>query len=161
MMTAISPIAPALRPRIARARVARFATSNGARLGLVPVCFALIDDTLYQAIDAKPKRQPALGLARIMNIQSNANAVMLIDHYDEDWRKLWYVLVRGQARVIDAPDGEQHRAVAALRRKYIQYRTTLPLSQDAVVIALDAERLTHWEASSTDRSRRNRPQRRA
>src|SRR5437764_9404364 len=148
MMTAISPIPRPLRPRIARARVARFATSNGARLGLVPVCFALLGDTLYQAIDAKPKQQPALQLARIANIRQNANAVMLIDHYDEDWRSLWYVLVRGRARLIEVPDPEQQRAVAALRRKYVQYRTTLPLAGEAVVIGLDAERLTHWEASS-------------
>jgi PPOX class probable F420-dependent enzyme len=150
-MTGISLISPSIRRRVARARVGHFATYGGERLGLVPVCFVLLDDTLYHAIDAKPKRVAGGDLVRVANVRANPKAVLLVDHYEEDWRRLWYALFRGHARIIERPDKEQRRAIAALRRKYVQYRTSLPLAGDAIVIALDAEELTHWQASSAGR----------
>lgn len=113
---------------------------------MVPVCFVLIGDTLYHAIDAKPKRVTAAELARVRNVRTNPNAVLLVDHYEEDWRRLWYVLFRGRARLLGA-GMEQRRALAALRRKYTQYRTTVPLGQQALVIAVDIGRLSVWQAT--------------
>lgn len=113
---------------------------------VIPVCFVLLGDTLYQAIDAKPKSVTPARLRRVRNIQANPNASLVIDHYVEDWRRLWWVLLHGRARLVaDGP--EHHRAIAALRRKYPQYRTTTPLTADALVIALDVRRLQHWQAS--------------
>jgi PPOX class probable F420-dependent enzyme len=110
---------------------------------LVPVCFVLLGDTLYHAIDAKPKSVDPLKLRRVRNVRANPNAALLVDHYEDDWRRLWFVLFEGRARVL-LGGTEQRRALAALRRKYQQYRTTLPLTPDAPVIALDVERLRHW-----------------
>jgi PPOX class probable F420-dependent enzyme len=150
-MTGMSLIPASVRRDVARARIGRFATDSGERLGLVPVCFVLLDDTLYHAIDAKPKRVAGGELARVANIRSNPRAALLVDHYEEDWRRLWYALFRGRARIIERRDEEQRRAIVALRRKYVQYRASLPLAGDAIVIALDAEQLTHWQASSAGR----------
>ena len=149
----IGLIPPSVRRKVARARVGRFASAGQERLGLVPVCFVLLDDTLYHAIDAKPKRRPASELARVANVRANPKAALLVDHYEEDWRRLWYTLFRGRARVIDRPGAEHRRAILALRRKYVQYRVSLPLAGDALVIGLDAEQLTHWQASSAGRRR--------
>jgi len=113
---------------------------------VVPVCFVLIGDTIYQAIDAKPKSVSAGQLRRVKNIRVNPVAALLIDHYVEDWRRLWWVLLRGRARVV-ANGAEQGRAIKALRRKYPQYQTSRPLAADALVIALDVRRLRHWRAS--------------
>ena len=113
---------------------------------MVPVCFVLLGDTIYQAIDAKPKSVSAGQLRRVKNIRANPVAALLIDHYVEDWRRLWWVLLRGRARVV-ANGAERGRAIKALRRKYPQYRTTTPLAADALVIALDVRRLRHWRAS--------------
>jgi PPOX class probable F420-dependent enzyme len=142
----ITLIDPGLRRRIARARVGHLATSDGTRPSVVPVCFVLLGDTLYQAIDAKPKSVNAGQLRRVKNIQANPKAALLIDHYVEDWRRLWWVLLRGRARLV-VDTREQQRVIAALRRKYPQYRTTTPLVADALVIALDVRRLRHWQAN--------------
>ena len=114
------------------------------------MCFVLLGDTIYHAIDAKPKGDPRM-LARLVNIRANPAAAFLVDHYEEDWRRLWYVLVRGTARVLEAPDAEHRRAIMALRRKYPQYRSELPLGADATVIAIDAATLRDWQASSAGR----------
>jgi PPOX class probable F420-dependent enzyme len=135
------------RRRVTGARVGHFATSDGKRPALVPVCFVLRGDTVYHAIDAKPKTGNPRRLRRVRNVEANPAAAFLVDAYVEDWRRLWYALFFGRARIIER--GPEHdRAVAALRRKYRQYRSTLPLRPDALVIALDVRRLSHWQASS-------------
>ena len=139
-------IDPGLRRRITRARVGHLATSDGTRPTVIPVCFVLLGDTVYQAIDAKPKSVAPRRLRRVRNIQANPEAALVVDHYLEDWRRLWWVLLHGRARLV-TPGPEQRRAIAALRRKYPQYRTTTPLTADALVIALDVRRLRHWPAS--------------
>ena len=150
MICSIALIPAAVRQQVIRARVGHFATSDGTRPALVPVCFVLVGETLYHAIDAKPKSREPPKLQRVINIRANPSAALLVDHYEEDWRRLWYALFRGTARLIE--DGPEHqRAVRALRRKYRQYRTTVPLDADALVIALDVQRLSHWQSSSPGR----------
>jgi PPOX class probable F420-dependent enzyme len=145
-----------LRRRINRARVGHFATSDGTTPSAVPVCFVLLEETIYHAIDSKPKSVSPGRLRRVRNVRANPRAVLLIDHYVEDWRRLWYVLLRGKARIVDrAP--EQQRAIVALRKKYPQYRTIVPLAAEAIVIAIDVRRLRHWQASSPGRGRARRP----
>jgi PPOX class probable F420-dependent enzyme len=148
----IGLIPPSVRRLTAPARVGHFATSNGEEAGLVPVCFVLRGETVYHALDAKPKSVPASELGRVRNLRANPKAVFLVDHYAEDWRRLWYVLFRGRARIL--VDGPEHRlAIGALRRKYRQYRDTLPLAENAMVIALDVDRLSQWRSSSRDHRR--------
>src|ERR1700682_6144174 len=142
----ITVIEPGLRRRIARARVGHLATSDGTKPTVVPVCFVLLGDTVYQAIDGKPKSVAPNRLRRVKNIRANPEAALLVDQYLENWRRLWWVLLHGRARLV-AHGPEQGRAIRALRRKYLQYRTTTPLAPDALVIALDVRRLRHWRAS--------------
>jgi len=129
-----------MRSRVAAARVARLATlAEGPRPHLVPCCFALEDDrdTVYSAVDGKPKS--TLALRRLANLRSHHRASLLVDHYDEDWSALWWVRVDGAGRVVD--DGtERDRALALLAAKYEQYRRDPP---PGPVIALD---LSTWRA---------------
>ncbi len=121
------------------------ATSSAGRPTLVPVCFVLLGNTIYQAIDAKPKRVKPRQLRRVRNVMRNPRAALLVDQYREDWTKLWYVLLEGRARVLES--GPEHqRAIAALKRKYRQY-VRMPLASDALVIALDVERHRYWASS--------------
>ncbi|HYU28441.1 MAG TPA: pyridoxamine 5'-phosphate oxidase family protein, partial [Gemmatimonadales bacterium] len=90
-----------LRRRIARAPVGHFATSEGRIPSVVPVCFVLLGETVYQAIDGKPKSVDSAQLRRVKNVRANPNAALLIDEYVEDWSKLWFVLLRGKARIVD------------------------------------------------------------
>jgi PPOX class probable F420-dependent enzyme len=101
------------------ARVARLGTVDAAgAVRLVPVCFAEVDGWLVSAVDHKPKRTGQL--ARLDDIRDGGTATVLVDHYEEDWSRLWWVRVRGRAEVLDA--GEQRDgALDALAAKYRQY----------------------------------------
>src|SRR4051794_31914153 len=111
-------------PRLAAARVGRLATTDpDGRPHLVPIVFALDGETLYSAVDDKPKRSRTL--RRIENARTRPDVTILVDHYEEDWGRLWWIRVRGRARVLDG--GEEHgRAVALLVEKYLQYRSRPP-----------------------------------
>jgi PPOX class probable F420-dependent enzyme len=77
--------------------------------------------TIYTPIDEKPKRRKPIQLRRVLNIAENPNVCLVVDHYEEDWNELKYVIVRGSAEIIH--DGRTHeRAVMLLREKYKQYR---------------------------------------
>ncbi|KLL11112.1 MULTISPECIES: TIGR03668 family PPOX class F420-dependent oxidoreductase [Protofrankia] len=89
------------RRRFAAARVARLATVDAAgQPHLVPVTFALQDNAIVTAVDHKPKRSTAL--RRLANIAANPRVALIADHYDEDWRTLWWARADGLARVIPA-----------------------------------------------------------
>ncbi len=90
------------RRRFASARVARLATvSAQGRPHLVPCTFALDGDSIYVAVDHKPKT--TTNLKRLRNIAANPNVAMLADHYDEDWQSLWWARADGVASVLDEP----------------------------------------------------------
>ena len=131
---------PALRrDRLAAARVARLGTVTAeGHPHLVPCCFALVGDTAYSAVDAKPKS--TLALRRLANLRANRQASLLVDHYAEDWSALWWIRVDGTGRVIE--DGaERASALAALAAKYDQYRREPP---PGPVVALDIARWRAW-----------------
>ena len=126
---------------VAERRVGHLATvGRDAAPHVVPVCFACTDTTLYITIDAKPKGAAA-GLKRLRNIMANPQTAFIADHYDDDWSRLGWVMLRGAAEILDA--GTEHdRAQALLRDRYTQYRT-MPLEQ-LPVIALRIARVTTW-----------------
>jgi PPOX class probable F420-dependent enzyme len=88
------------RERFAAARVARLATvsADGAP-HLVPVAFALLGETVYSVVDDKPKR--TLNLRRLENARATGRASLLVDHYEEDWTRLWWVRADGRTRILD------------------------------------------------------------
>jgi len=131
-----------MRSRINSAMVARLATvGRDGRPHIVPITFAPDDNALYFAIDFKPKK--TADLQRLRNIEANPVVAVLVDHYDNDWTRLWWVRVDGSARiVIDGADFE--RGVALLTERYAQYQTARPAGP---VVAIAIERMTGWSAS--------------
>ena len=128
-------------PRLTTARVARLATTDpDGRPHLVPIVFALDGDTLYSAVDRKRKRSSKL--RRIENARARPDVTILVDHYDEDWSGLWWIRLRGRARVLDDGD-ERERALGLLAEKYPQYRTEPP---DGPVLAVDVTETRDWSA---------------
>ena len=120
----------------ASARVARLATAGAdGRPHVVPICFVLDGDTLYTAVDEKPKRTRAL--RRLRNIQENPWVEVVIDHYEENWTKLWWVRLRGRARVV----GLDERVLGLLAAKYPQYRETPP---QGPAIAVTVQQRVEW-----------------
>jgi PPOX class probable F420-dependent enzyme len=127
--------------RLTEARVARLATTDpDGRPHLVPIVFALDGDTLYSAVDNKPKRSKRL--RRIGNARARPDVTILVDHYDDDWTRLWWIRLRGRARVLDEGK-ERERALELLRAKYEQYRDDPP---DGPVLAVDITEVREWEA---------------
>lgn len=123
------------RQRFADARVARLATTDAnGNPHLVPVCFAMQNGTIYSAVDAKPKTTP--DLKRLRNIQGNPHVTLLVDHYEEEWGKVWWVRVDGRATVHDNHD----QGRAALTAKYEQYTDAL-LGR---IVVVEPTKWTSW-----------------
>jgi PPOX class probable F420-dependent enzyme len=121
--------------RVAAARVGRLATvSAHGRPHVVPVCFTLHEGRIVTAVDAKPKATTAL--ARLDNVRATGRASLLVDHYEEDWSRLWWVRVDGPAAVVD-----DDAAIDALAAKYEQYRAARP---GGPVIAITPDRWRSW-----------------
>ena len=131
------------RGRFAGPRVARLATADAeGRPHLVPIVFAIAGDTIYSAVDAKPKRTTAL--RRLANVAVNPRVAVLVDHYDDDWSRLWWVRADGTGRVLAPDDPESGAAVARLAERYAQYREQPPSDQ---VLAVDVDRWSGWSAA--------------
>ena len=106
----------------------------------MPIVFALDGDTLYSAVDKKPKRSQML--RRIENARARPDVTVLVDHYEDDWTRLWWIRLRGRARVLDEGD-ERELALALLREKYPQYREEPP---EGPVLAVDVTDVRDWSA---------------
>jgi len=131
--------ATAMGRRIAGASVARLATADSrGRPHVVPITFAVDGNTLYFAVDAKPKRTS--NLKRLQNIAANPAVAVLFDHYEDDWSRLWWVRMDGTARVVDDPTAAA-RAIDLLVERYPQYRRARPAGP---VVAISMERMSGW-----------------
>ena len=123
-------------------RVARLASADAqGEPHVVPVCFALSESSVYITIDRKPKREGVRALKRLRNIAENPAVALVADHYEEDWSRLAWVMLRGRAEILD--EGEDHdRAQELLRARSPQYRemalAALP------VIAIRVARAASW-----------------
>jgi PPOX class probable F420-dependent enzyme len=128
--------------RVASAYVARLATVDAdGRPHIVPICFALDEQTLYFAVDSKPKQ--TTDLKRLRNIAANRAVSVLVDHYEDDWDKLWWVRLDGVARVV-TDEGEVKNALRLLAARYSQYRATTPAGP---VVAIAVAGMTGWSAT--------------
>lgn len=127
---------------MAAARVGRLATIDSAgRPHIVPITFASVGRVVYTVVDAKPKR--TRDLKRLRNIASTPHVSLLVDEYDDDWTRLWWCRLDGEARVVN--DGaELDRGLRALAEKYPQYREEPPAGP-LIVVEVTAE--SGWTAS--------------
>jgi len=104
-------LADDVRALLDRSRIGHLATADRQlRPHVVPFCYAREDDRLYFVVDEKPK-QAGKRLKRLRNIAENPAVALVVDVYDEDWRRLEYALVRGTAEIVTRPE-EFQRALA-------------------------------------------------
>jgi PPOX class probable F420-dependent enzyme len=131
-----------MRRLVSRAPVGRLATvRRDGRPHVVPICFVVAGEVVYSAVDDKPKRHRHL--QRVSNITATGTASLLVDEYDEDWSRLWWVRLDGKARLVDNA-AEAERAIRSLSGKYPQYRAQPP---SGPVLALDVESWIGWSAT--------------
>ena len=129
-------------PRLANARVGHLATASETGVPhVIPVCFAVDGDRIYSVLDQKPKRTGLTRLRRVKNILANPQATLVVDHYEEDWSRLWYIMVSGRAELL--LEGEERAsAIPVLRAKYPQYRD-MDIDNNPV-IRISPERIIAW-----------------
>jgi len=104
----------------------------------VPVCYAVTGDMAYITMDEKPKSVPSRALKRLHNIAANPQVALVADHYDDrDWSQLGWVMLRGQAEIIET--GEEHAAAQAmLKERYIQLANMTLKSHPVIAIRIEA-----------------------
>jgi PPOX class probable F420-dependent enzyme len=132
------------RALVAAARVARLATLRAdGTARLVPITFVLLDGLVCSAVDeVKPKRSTRL--ARLDDVRRDPRASVIVDHYAEDWSRLWWVRIDGEAAVHEG--GElADRARAALAAKYPPYAAAPPTGP---VVVLTPRRWAGWRGGA-------------
>lgn len=129
--------------------VARLATIGpDGRPHQVPIVFARCNGRLWSSIDGKPKapREPR----RVANVRQRPRVSLLLDHYDSDWNRLWWIRIDGDAEVrqpaTPGEDVEVEAALAALRLKYPQYRDTPVATASPTLLCIRPLRLSSWRA---------------
>jgi len=129
------------RERFGSVRAARLGTADArGKPHVVVVTFAVEGDTIYTAVDQKPKSGSTL--KRLRNVAENPQVTMLADHYDDDWDTLWWVRADGRAVVL--ADRQQMAApLRLLADRYWQYRQAPP---PGPVLAVTVERWSGWAA---------------
>jgi PPOX class probable F420-dependent enzyme len=126
--------------RFGAARVARLATTNPDNTPhVVPVVFALAGETVWTAVDEKPKTTTAL--RRLDNVRARPRLSLLVDHYTDDWSALWWVRADGTGTVLDA--AETGEGLATLVAKYEQYQRRPP---PGPILRIDVTRWVSWSA---------------
>jgi PPOX class probable F420-dependent enzyme len=129
------------REMFAAAPVAQLATADADGVPhLVPCVFAVHNDVIYTAVDAK--RKSTHRLRRMANIDVNPAVSLIVDHYDDDWSALWWARADGMAAIHYSGD-EMAAGYFELRRKYVQYER---IALDGPVIAVTVAKWSGWHA---------------
>ena len=140
-------ISPAVEEFIERARVARLATVDFAsKPHLVPVVFVFVANHFFIPVDEKRKTAKPEKLKRIKNIKDNPNVALLIDNYSEDWTKLAFVMIQGQASIASKTQGNTplREAYKKLMIKYLQYEK---VGVGEMCIILAPKKVASWSNS--------------
>ena len=128
------------------APVGRLATADTAGAPhVIPMCYAFDGQVIYSVLDQKPKRASLARLKRVRNIQANPQVALVVDHYEADWQRLWYILLTGQAELL-LEGNERVEAIKLLRRKYPQYQDMS--IDDNPVIKITPTRVVSWGTGS-------------
>ena len=127
---------------LSAARVATLATiRTDGRVDLVPVTFAFDDRKVVTAIDHKKKSTTEL--KRLENIKQFPEVTLLVDRdNDDDWKQLWWVRIRGRAKVHQSGSEFDH-AIDLLSDRYTQYAEKRPKGP---AIVIERTELTGWKA---------------
>ncbi len=132
---------------LTQARLGHLATADATGMPhVIPVCYTFDGRRIYSVLDRKPKRTAPSGLKRVRNIQANPKVSLVVDHYEEDWQSLWYVLVQGEALLLEN-GREQQTAIGLLREKYQQY-LDMDIDQNPV-IRITPNQVVSWRGDGT------------
>ena len=138
--------------------LARLATTNvDGSPHQVPIVFAWLSGCFWAPIDGKPKhnRQPL----RVVNALANPAASILIDSYEEDWSRLWWIRAQIEISVVEPTKASTNvqkitaEVVEKLKAKYPQYGSTEVLREPATMLSMSPTAWTSWCASESSLQR--------
>lgn len=112
---------------------------------VLPVLFVQQGEWLYSPVDGK--RKDGTPLARVRNVAAHGRASLLLDHYGDDWSRLWWVRLEGPARVVEPGAAEQQVLMSRLAAKYPQYATVPTFTARPRALAMRPERVVAWSQS--------------
>ncbi|HEX9683416.1 MAG TPA: pyridoxamine 5'-phosphate oxidase family protein [Acidimicrobiales bacterium] len=105
----------------------------------VPAVFAAVDGNLVIPVDTV-KAKSGIRLQRLANLEADDRCALIVDNYESDWSRLWWVRVHGRAAEVPPTDEWLHD----LRRRYPAYRepgtiASVLVIRPAVIIGWSAE----------------------
>jgi len=131
---------------LSKARVARLATADKTgQPHVIPIVFATDGQKLYTPLDKKPKRIAPNQLKRVRNLLENPRVAFVVDHWDEDWTKLAWLLVRGTGQLLESGDVYE-TGVRLLEKKYPQYGQ-MPLKERPLIVITPSD-VTSWHSET-------------
>jgi PPOX class probable F420-dependent enzyme len=140
----VPELTPAQDRFLRSARTGHLATADAkGQPHVIPLCYVFDGESIYSVLDAKPKTVSLRQLRRVRNILANPQVSMVVDHYEEDWSRLQYLMVLGEAGLLESGE-EWARAIAMLREKYPQYQA-MDLDQSPVIKIVPA-RIVGWSS---------------
>lgn len=131
------------RDRFASAILAHLATTDErGQPHVVATTFAGERDQIVMAVDHKPKA--TRNLQRLRNIAANPKVTALVDHYEDDWSRLWWARADGTAQILDN-EQECAEPIRSLQAKYWQYQERRP---EGPVILITVSRWSGWSGEA-------------
>ena len=126
--------------RLTAAPVGRLATvTPNGQPHVVPIVFALSSGRIYTAVDHKPKATSRL--QRLINISAEPRVSLLVDHYEEEWSRLWWIRIDGTATVHQPGSSVHTIGTAALTHVYPDHYTGIRLG---AVICIEPTAVRQW-----------------
>lgn len=107
---------------------------------VVPVVFVRLDDLIFCPIDGKPKSKGIL--RRVRNLEANPRAALALDHYSDDWEKLWWLRLDCLASI----EAMSPEVAGLLKQKYKGYET---YDVGSSVIKLSCHNWNFWSMSGS------------
>lgn len=113
-----------------------------------PVVFILQKENVYVPVDEKPKTVSISELKRVKNIQRNPKVCFLVHHYDEDWTKLWFVMITGYATLVNATSERLNTKLKTIHNRFLsKYSQYNKISVGNFYIRIRIDKTTHWRYS--------------
>ena len=135
------------------AKVAHLATADSnLQPYITPVVFVILKDKIFVPLDYKPKTVPIKELKRVQNIQKNPKVAFQVDNYEDDWHKLWFIMLMGYAELVEQKEGgkDQDKYICKVRdlliEKYTQYSK---LEIGKVFVGISALKGFYWQYNTS------------
>lgn len=111
-----------------------------------PVVFILHNGKIYVPLDQKPKAVSISKLKRVKNIQENPKVCFLVHHYDEDWTRLWFVMITGYATLVNGSLETIRTELKTIHNKFLsKYSQYNKISVGNFYIRIRINKTAYWK----------------